>query len=401
METKNLKVFFLAVMSLLVLASFASAATTEIATVDSVKINGMYDFGNEDISVIAGETITIEVAFTAEESASDVKIEVELEGEKEDVDAVTKSISIKDGSRYRETLTLRIPYELQDDLSLAMALNIKIWNGDYKTEHPEITLSVQRPTYNADVMSISSNNQVSAGDLYAIDVVVKNNGYNKLDDVYVTAKISALNVERISYFGDLVSLEDEDNEDSESGRFYLAIPYNAESGLYTLEVEVKNGDLVTSEVKQILIENDFSSNVVVTDSRKIAAAGQEVSYELLIVNPTNKLKVYRVVVEGNNDLTADANMDVVAVPAGLTKMVTITAEASSEGEHEFNAVIFSGEEIVETVALSLNADGKAVNGSVIALTVVLLVVFLVLLAVLVILIGKKSKKAEDFGESYY
>ena len=400
MKTKNLMVFFLTIVSVLAIASLASAFTTELATIDSVKVNGIYDFGNEDISVIAGETIEVQVIFTALEDASDVKVEVEVEGEKQDADVTTQSFTVENGLRYVKTLVLRVPYELNDDVSEDMALNLKLWNGDFKTEHPEITLRVQRPSYNAGIMSISSSQTVEAGDLFPVDIAIKNTGYNDLDNLYVTAKIIELGIEKTAYFGDLVAIDD-DNDDSESKRFYLQIPYDAQNGIYSLEVEVENNDLIVTEVKQIYVQNDFSSNVIVESSRQVVAANQDAEYNLVLVNPTNKLKVYRVIVESSGDLSTSPNTALVSVPAGSSKTFTVTANAASEGEYSFNVNVFSGEELVSTTALTLNADGNAVKGSIVALTIILVIVFLVLLAVLVVLLRKKSDKPEEFGESYY
>ena len=53
--------------------------------------------------------------------------------------------------------------------------------------------------------------------------------------------------------------------------------------MYTLDIEVSNGDLEVSKAKQIIIENDFPEAVF--------KAGND----LLIVNPTEKLKVYKVI----------------------------------------------------------------------------------------------------------
>lgn len=402
MKTKNLAVFFLAIASLLSLVATASAFTTDIATIDSVEINGIQDLGVEDISVIAGETVTVKVSFTAIETAADVRIKAELEGVKVDEDAQTASFNIEAGMRYVKTLTLKVPYELQDEVSEDMALNVKIWNGDFKTEYPEITLRVQRPSYNAEVMSISSSQTVAAGELYPVDIVIKNVGYNRLDDLYVTAKISALGVERTFYYGDLVSIETDDDDDYESRRFYLEIPYGVEEGIYTLEVEATNSDLTVSDAKQIVIENDFASNVIVTETKKSVAVGEEAQFEILVANPTNKLKVYRIVAESSGDLSTSSNVVLVSVPAGTSKGVTVTAVADSEGEYNFNVVVLSGEEVVETVALSLEANGSSVNGSVIALTIILSIIFIVLLVVLVMLLRKKpTEQADEFGESYY
>ena len=400
MKTKNVLVFFLALASIALMISTVSAA--DVVTINSVKVDGI-NTATSDVAVVAGESIVVEIQYTGAVDASDVKLKIELEGEKIDVDKSISALTIEDGITSKKSLTLSVPYELEDEINDDLSLNIKFWNGDYKTELNDVQLRVQRPSYNADVMSISSSQTVEAGSLYPVDVVLKNIGYNELNDVYVTVKISALNVERTSYFGDLEAVEDDESEDTESGRVYLQIPYDAEAGLYSLEVEAKSddGDVVINEAKQIYIANDVSSNIIATESRKVAAAGQDVEYELLIVNPTNKLKVYRIVTESSGDVTASSDVALLAVPAGLSKTVTVNAVADSEGEHSFNVNVLSGEELVDTTTLELSAKGKSANSSVVALTVVLVIIFLVLIAVLVVLLGKKPKKEDDFGESYY
>lgn len=398
MKTKNILVFFLALASIAFMASAVSAA--DVVTIDSVKVNGIYT-ATSDVAVVAGESIVVEIQYTGNVDASDVKIKVELEGEKVDVEDSVSALTVEDGMTSKKVFTLKVPYELKDSVNDDLSLNVKFWNGEYKTELNDIQLRVQRPSYNADVMSIDASQTVEAGALYPVDVVLKNIGYNKLDDLYVTVKISALNVERTAYFGDIVAVEDDNNDDYERGRVFLQIPYDAEAGLYSIEVEASNDDMTINEAKQIYVSNDVSSNLIATESRKVAAAGQDVEYDLLVVNPTNKLKVYRIVVESSSDVTASSNVALLAVPAGLSKSVTVTAVANSEGEHTFNVNVLSGEELVETTTLELSAKGKAANSSVIALTVVLVIIFLVLVAVLVVLLGKKPKKEDDFGESYY
>lgn len=411
MYTKNLMVFFLTIASVLILVTTISAATTNLATIDKVEINGIEDTGNEDIAVEAGDIISIRVTFIANESASDVKLKVEIEGTKVDVSDRTAPFDVEDGERYSKTLKLRVPYELKDEVSDDLALNIKIWNGDYKTEHPEITLRVQRPSYNADIMFIDASQNVEAGELYPVDVVLKNIGYNYLDDLYVTAKISALGIERTSYFGDLVALEctnddgeyscDESDEDSVRGRFYLKIPYDAEAGIYTLEVQVTNEDLTVSEVKQIVINNDFANNVIVSSNRETVSANEDAKFELLLVNPTNKLKVYRVVVGSSSGLSTNVENPVVAVPAGSSRTATITASAKSEGEYDFDVSVFSGEKLVSTSTMTANVEGRSLASPIVILTIILAIIFIVLLVVLIVLLGKKPEKQEEFGESYY
>ena len=415
MNTKNLVGSFLAVLTVLFLVSTVSAFTYtgDLANVTDIKVDGIYA-DTDDIAVIAGETIDVKVYFTASEDASDVRMKAELEGDKQDVSARTDFFDIEDGKRYSKEVSLRVPYELEDEVSDNITLEIKIWNSDHETEVDEITLRVQRPSYNVDFMSISTQQNIEAGETIPVDITVKNIGYNKLNDLYVTAKIPALGVEKTSYFGDLVAIEccdqeaedgeccDEDDEDHLRGRLYLEIPYDATEGTYTLEVEAKNNDLTVNEVKQLSIKNEFSAgNVIVDSPSKNVAVGEKAEFGLIVVNPTNKLKVYRIVPESFGALNSEVSQSVIAVPAGSSTTVKVMAEAETEGEYTFDVHIFSGEELVNTVKLSVNASRGVITSPVMILTIVLAIIFLVLLVILIVLLGKKPEKSEEFGESYY
>ncbi len=305
-------------------------------------------------------------------------------------------------------MVLSIPYELKDAVSDDLTLIIQVDGKSYKSDLADITLKVQRPSYNAEIKSISVSQTAEAGETIPVDVVLKNMGYNNLDDVYVRAKIVELGVEQTSYFGDLVKLENDtsDNDkdvDTVSGRIYLKIPYDVKAGSYTVEITVKNDDTESRALKTIVIENDFANSVIVTSSSKTVAAGKTAEYDLLIVNPTNKLKVYKVVTESSADLSSSTESAVIAIPAGSSKAVKVTATSNTEGAYTFNVNVFSGDKVVDTAALSLNVEGKttATNNPIVILTIVLAVIFLVLLVVLVVLLGKKPSQTEDLGESYY
>jgi len=407
MRIRNNLVFFLLAVG--VLFSLALVNAQEIADVSSVEVDGVYALSNE-ASVTAGESIDVKVFFNANEDASDVKIKAELEGDKIDLEDRSSPFDVEEGFSYKKTLKLEVPYELEDEVSDDLTLIVTVWNRDYKTQE-EMTLRVQRPSYNADVISISTNQRVDAGDNLQIDVVVKNIGYNKLDDLKVTAKIEDLDLRKTSYFGDIIAYEcfDEDDEyckeddkDYTRGRFYLKIPYDAEAGVYTLEVEAKNSDLTVVKSREIAINNDFSGgNVVISSISQNVAVGQEAEYELLIVNPTNKLKVYRIVPESSNQISSSVSQSVVAVPAGSSKAITVIAKANSQGRYDFNVNVFSGENLVNTLTLTANVSGTSFASPIVLLTVVLAIVFLVLLVVLIVLLGKKPQKTEELGESYY
>ena len=394
-------VFFLALTSIFLVVSGAVAEQVpgEIASIDSIKIDDVFALGDE-VAINAGESITVKVLFTALETAADVKVKIELEGSKIDVEDVTVPFNIEEGKKYSKTLTLKIPYELQDEVSEDLTLDIKIWNGDLRTEDNTIRLRVQRPSYNIAIMSIGSMQNVEAGQLLPVDIVLKNNGYNNLDDLYITAKIVALNIETTSFFGDLASVEDDDNDDTETRRVYLQVPYGAEAGLYALEIEAFNSDISVGKSKQIAVENEFSNNIVTTTLKKNVAVGDDGNFELIIANPTNNLRVFKIETQSSEEIATSSNVELVAIPAGTSKTVLITAHPYSKGEHTFDVSLFAGNEFVDSVTLSVYADGRSTNSAV-ALTIILVIIFLVLIGVLFVLLRKKSDKPEEFGESYY
>ncbi|MEK6824000.1 MAG: hypothetical protein AABY06_03095 [Nanoarchaeota archaeon] len=402
MNTKNLLVFFFALASILLVANnFVSAGASELVTIDQIKIDDVFASGNE-VAVVAGETITVKVMFTALQSASDVKLKLELEGAKVDEEAVTAPFTVEKGKKYSKTLTLTVPYELQDEVSDELTLDVKIWNGDFRTESDKISLNVQRPSYNAAIMSIDSAQSVKAGKIYSVDVVLKNTGYSRLDDVYVTMKIGALGLERSSYFGDLVAIENKYDDDTVTKRFLIEIPSDAKAGLYTFEVKAYNNDFSVSQSKQVAVENEFSSNAVVVDMKKSASVGSATEFELVIANPTDKLRVFRIVTESNGDLTTSSNVQLVSVPAGQTKTIIVSATPESKGDYMFDVHLFAGEELVDTVKLEVLADGRSAKGSsIVALTIILVIIFLVLLGALIAIMRKNPKQSEEFGESYY
>jgi len=404
MNAKNILVSFATILAVLFLVSTVAGA--EITNDAKVYIRNVEVSGTDVVGVVEGETIPIMVVFNSILDASDVKIKAEINGYDVDVEDITARFDIEAGKKYTKTLSLTIPYNLEDEASEDATLELKIYNKEHSTKLSLVNLGVQRQSYKADVMSVSTSQTAEAGQLFAVDVVLKNTGYNDLDDLYVTVSIDDLNVKKTTYFGDLVAFEsdddDEDETDTVSGRIYLEIPETAKTGVYVLKIEISNKDLLETKVKQIVIENEFSdSNIFASVTGKTVNAGEEAEYSVLIVNPTNKLKVYKLVTENADGLSVNLGETLVAVSAGTSKTVKVTAKADKEGTYKFKVNVFSGEKLLNSVELGLDTKGKSVSNPTMVLTVVLAIVFIVLLIVLFVLVGKKPEKSEEFGESYY
>lgn len=411
---KNLMVSFLAVASLLLLVASVSAAQLTDDVV--VKVDGTdagYFDGTtynvwENMSVVAGEEITVKVTFTALENDTDVTFEAELEGEKVKTSKSTMEKGYFDteaGQTYSAYVTLEVPFELKDDLSNDLTLNLELDGKDHKTTIDNIEVRVQRPSYNPEVKSVTVDQSVRAGSTFPVDVVLKNMGYNDLDDIYVTVTVAELGLSKSVYFGDLVPIEtcdddDCDKEDTVAGRLYLSVPYDAAAGTYTLNVRVQADSGVDMTGKtNLVVSNDFADTVIVSSTSKTVEAGESAVYSLLLVNPTDQVVVYTLTTDG--DLSASLSENVVAVPAGSSKTVEVTASAEEAGTYAFSVNVLSNGQLAKTVALTLEAEGSSAIDPIVILTIVLAIVFVVLLVVLIVLISKKPEKAEEFGESYY
>ena len=404
MEKKFLVSFLLAV-SVLFLATTVSAA--DVGTITNVEIDGVNVGTNP--AIVVGDSVTIRVDFNSLVNAQDVTVEVELEGDRKDVRAETRFFDVETGLEYSRSVRLDVPFDLKDTLSGPVTLNIDISGDGFKTE-ASYDLRVQRTSYDADIKAISVPQAASAGDSFPVDVVLKNLGYNDLSDLVVTASIPALGLERTAFFGDLVALEcddsatnvenygvdvtrkcDEDDEDTVAGRIFLQLPWDVKSGVYALEVMVENDDATSSKTVQVSIENSFSSgNFIVSGN------------QLLIVNPTNQVVVYRLVPESTGAVSVSVSESLVAVPAGSSKTVTVSADSDNAGLQPYAVNIFSADgALLQRVEFSTAGNGNGTASPIVVLTVILAIIFVILLVVLIVLIGKKPEKSEEFGESYY
>lgn len=407
MDMKRILVSFLLVASLVLIASTMVSAAP-LADNVAVKVNDVLVSGSTTPAITAGDTISVRVEFSSAVNAQDVTVDVQLETGKEDSEAESVPFVVEAGQTYVRTLTLDVPFDLKDELSDTATLTVKV-KGEDDSSEVEYTLRLQRDSYNADIKSVSVPQNVGAGDTFPVDIVLKNLGYNDLEDVYVTVSIPALGIERTGFFGDIVALEcddsntavenygvdiarncNEDDKDTLNGRIFLQVPYGAESGLYTLEVTVENDDTVSSKAVQVAINNAFSGgNFIVSGS------------DLLIVNPTNDVVVYRLVPENTASTSVSVSSNLVAVPAGSSTMVSTSASSSlgSTFTYRINAFSSNGE-LVSTIQFTSASNAATDSSPIVVLTVILAIIFIVLLVVLIVLIGKKPK-TEDFGESYY
>jgi len=397
MKRNVLLVPFIAVLALM-LVGFASA---NLATINDVEFNGVKLSTTTTMAGAVNDVVPVRVIFTADKDMNDVKVKVSIEGHRDDVSASTSRFDIEANKTYTKLLSLRLPSD-SDDLSEEYTLYVEIVSKNDRTEE-KYTISMQRESYTFEIKSVDYSSKVSTGDVFPVSIVVKNTGYNRMDDTYVVVSIPALGVSTRGYVGDLDSIEDYDDdnheEDSIYRTVYLKIPKNAKAGVYEMEVEVYNDDAETMVTKLVSVGDSASSMILAAVKNKDLNAGETVTYDLVIVNSADDVKVFNLNAVSGDVLDVSVPL-VVSVGPDASKTVSITVKADSNaavGTYTFSVDV-DGEQIV----FGANVIGNnVVSASVVALTVILVIIFVVLLAVLVVLLTRKEKPIEEVETSYY
>jgi len=404
MENMNKNLLLIPFIVVLSLFAVSIAAAGELATGVTTEFNDVDLGGVTTMSGAVGDVVPVRVIFDADMDMEDVKVKVRMEGHRDDVYAATSRFDIVDGTTYSKLLSLELPSD-EDDQYKDYTLYVEIVSSTDRTE-VEYTIRMQRESYTLEILSVNYPSKVSAGDTVPISVVVKNNGFNRADDTYVVVSIPSLGIFSQKYLGDLVTTsvdndlgnDDEDDTDSALAKVYLQIPGNAEGGVHLMEVEVYNIDASTSVEQLIGVGDSNAVEVLAAIKNKDLNAGETATYDLILVNSGDSVKVFNIDAVFGTGLIV-STPSVVTVDAGSSETVAISVTASDDAE--VGTYTFSVDVNGESVVFGANVTGSSVSASVVALTIILVIIFLVLLAVLVVLLARKEKPMEEVETSYY
>jgi uncharacterized membrane protein len=299
-------------------------------------------------------------------------------------------------------MNLQVPAKL-DDLTDNLYVIVTITAEDMVPSVTWYPISVQRNAYQLSVLSVDYDATAFAGETVPVSVVIRNRGFENSQDGFVTVTIPELGVSAKGYFGDLVAIEDCenncDNTDSAQKIVSLKLPSTAKDGVYELVVKVYDDDSVTTVTKQIKVSASTDTQIVSAMKNQDIKAGQTKTYELILVNSANKVMVYNLQAVSGSDLSVSVP-SVVTVDAGSSKTVQVIVTASSDAEK--GVYPFTVEANGQSTVFSANVTGANASMSAIVLTVILVVVFIALLAVLIVLLTRKDKPAsEEVETSYY
>jgi uncharacterized membrane protein len=425
MKSKAIVVSLIALFALVLALQTVSAS--DFVSLIEVEFDDETLSSYDPIGFEVSQTVPVEVTFIANREASNVRVEIELEGGglRDVISKRTSRFHVEEGRRYTKKFTLEMPshFEFDDELLDDLSLNVRISAEDETTVSWDYLLSitVQREEYSLTFLSVDVTDEAIPGSTVAIDAVVQNTGHEELDNVYIKASIPELGIERKVFAGDIDELDARDfddgrdelnREDTVNKRLYLTIPRNAVPGVYEVVLEAYNYDTTVSRSGRVVV-NSLETGVLPTVTARSIETGEETTFEVVIVNPNDRMVVYTVTPEESKGLIVEVVNPVVTVPADGSKTVKVkvkATESADEGTHLVTVNVNSETELVRQVSFTVNVEkasgritstGLGRSSAVVILTVVLVIIFIVLLIVLIVLLTRKPAEPEEFGETSY
>ena len=417
----------LAFLAIFAITFALSTVMAQFVEVTEIEVNGIEVVPNDTsqtISVTASETVPVLVKFFVPDDGnnltsgvSDVRVKVFIEGFRNEISDSTSRFHVLEGNTYVKRLSLEVPSTLDfDDLTEELNLFVRVSARGEDAVEVFVPLELQKEQHNLNILSIDADSTVVIDKEFVVDVVVENNGHERLDNVYVRASIPGLGVSRQVYAGDLDSekdVSDDDINDAVNKRLFLKIPRNAAPGNYELEVEAYNADVSVKAVTRVNVQS-VETGVLPGVTSGTLAPGEERTFDLVLVNPSDRLVVYTVTPERVKGLIVSVEEPVAAVGPDSSKTVKVrvkAAESAEEGTYVIAVNAISEAGLSKQVSFSVNVEKTSkVTGVTTAvgqtnvtvvLTVVLVIIFVVLVVILIVLVSRRPAEAEEAGETSY
>jgi uncharacterized membrane protein len=274
-------------------------------------------------------------------------------------------------------------------------------------------MNVQRASDLLEILSVDTYGNSQAGSTLYADVVVKNRGSDKAEDVYVSASIAELGLTRTVYLGDLDEV-DNDHEDTEKVTVALPLPSTAKIGSYELKIKAYNSKTGAEEVANVVIAGTTGETgetgegkVVITPQITLVKVeqGKGAVYTMSIANFGSKSANVELTTEGTEGwATTQMTPQTFSLASGKTETVSIYLVANEDAiaaEHIFTLKV-KYDNNTEQVSLNANVTGAG-NTTEFSLktimTIIAIVLAVVIIVLLIILLTKKETK--EVAETYY
>ena len=363
-----------------------------------------------------GEEMSVKVVLKSGRDLSNVKVHTWINGYRNEIEARTGEFDMFANDMYTRTLFLQVPSDIDARESYTLYVQVEGKRDFTGVDQAVMNLNVQRDANLLELLSVdlydhNRDSVFNPGTTMYADVVVKNRGNHKANDVYVKVSVKELGISRNVYLGDLEAYDNHyshNNDDTGKVTVALPLPQNAESGTYTVEIEAYNSDLSSKTSETITVEKQLAKNVQVMPqvSQLDVKAGSTGQFSLLVYNMGETKENFVVEVLGTDGWSAvQINPASFALMPGESKTVQVNVDVDKDAQrmqHPFTVRVRYGNEAKQYnfVANVTNAGFDWKLFLIIA-GIVLAVAVIAFLAVLLIRQGKKHEDKEAELESYY
>ncbi|MFC1732670.1 hypothetical protein ACFL6I_20395 [candidate division KSB1 bacterium] len=392
-----------------------------------VKVDGdIVENGDEiRLSLERNEEIEIKIELMALADIEDVAMEAEIYGDDHyQIDDQTETFDVVNQTLYIKTLNLKLP-DIMDRDEYDLRVTVAPRTGAVKTYNYLLRIDAQEHQMIIKDVTLNPENEVKAGRALLSVVRVRNVGEKTEDSVKVKVSIPELGISAVDYIDDI---EPDDSVSSEE--LYMRIPSGAESGTYTVKIDVEYDEGFETERQTLSIDvvgessdnggdsddpgdngqtpSDKTTITVGSQTQDLKQGEGGVIYPITLSNEGSNSKTYTIGVAGT-DTFAEVRVSpstLVVVEGGETETVYIylTARESSQvGSYTFSVDVSSNGDSLKQIPLNANVvegDGSTAEGwdSVKKGLQIGLIILIVLLVILGLIIAFSKMKGGDEDE---
>lgn len=379
--------------------------------IDNVYLNGKVLSASDLVQVDNGETLELEVAFTALENFDDARLRLYLDGyEHSSIEDSSEVFSVKEGISYTKTFVLDLPEDMNTQKSYLLRLmGANDLSGLTYTDF-EVYVGTDRHRVDVEDLVMTPSSGVEAGENFIANVRMKNRGEKNQDSVKVTIAIPELGVSESSYVSNLNA-----DEIATSDDLLLYVPEGTAAGQYTVQVSLAYNDGYTQTSEDYML-NVLASKVVEEKNLMVSysnnvdlVAGATTSLEVVIANPNaDSVPVSLAAIDSTwADVTVSPSLAMVKGGDSETFTIKVTPKSAIVGEKDMALSVKQGSDVVSDVTIATYVEGSgdsSINWVNVVLAVLLIVAIIILLALVVTIARRKDdKEDEDFSssEEYY
>lgn len=367
------------------------------------------------------EQLSVKVVFKATKDLSNIKVHAWLNGYREEIEARTGEFDVFKDNLYSKTLFLDIPYDIDARELYTLYVKIEGKQEFSGVDEAKINVQVQRIANILDILSIDlydhqnyykevcgqCTSTFNAGSTLYVDVVVKNRGNHKAEDVYVKVSIPGLGISRNVYVGDIEAYDGYSGKQEDTEKVTIALQLPENEGSYALEIEAYNSEISDRETREIVLEKELERDIQIMPQVTEATVnkGGVASYSLLIANMGETSENFVIEVLGTQSWsTATVVPATFRLASGESKIITINLKVDKDADsrtYPFTVRVKYGNE-AKQYNFTANVSETAFDWKIFLMIVgiVLAVVIIVLLVITLIKQGKTSEEKPEL-ESYY